>query len=582
MAYTLYTNPNSVIGDTSIDFGDLNEIYSGSGVSGDLCIYWNNIRSTPINMRVVYENLVANGYHVPTYGMTNELVTLAYDGQHEDIADVFRNEYNWIVGSFDEKVGLIAYIDGENHVTVAQYWWNEQTVIGYGIGGTTTVVSPSLGTVDNIGYFVDIYYNRGVASNFSGIMNGYYTVIDSYNPIIAPPESATYPADANGVMIHGGDSCWSSPTTRYVPYMRGAFQVLDNGWGAQAISAGYEKKPDAYGKTGGDTKPDGGNGEVRVSVEIDHPTTPPEMLSESGLVKFYTPTATELNNFAHYLYTQADNWYTNLKKMWINPFESIITFGVVPFAITRKTSEVVKFCGLSTNVSMATCDQYVTKNFGDLTIPMEHNSALDFSNYTKIKAFLPFIGFVDLNTDDVMNAKLNLQYVIDLLTGDCVATIKCTKKWSDYEIDYDSVLYHYKGNVLAQAPISGNNYSGLYSSLLNVGTNILMPTPQSVAGIASEVMGQKVSVQHGSSVGANSGHLGIYRPYVIVEDAIPSTTNEMYKYQAYPMNEAVKLEFYKKKGYTKLKSGTLRINNFKGTKEEEEEIIRLCETGVIL
>lgn len=581
MSYTLYTNPDSCISNTSIDFGDLNEIYSGSGLSGDLCIYWNNIRSTPINMRVVYENLVSMGYHVPSYGMTNELLALAYDGQHEELADVFRNEYNWIIGSFDEKVGMIAYIRGENQVTVAQYWWNEQTVVGYGIGGYTTVVSPSLGTVDNIGYFVDIYYNRGEASNYSGIMNGYYMIITDYSATELPHESAEYLATADTVLLHGGDSCWKTPVTRLTPYMRGAFAVLDNGW-KNVAKSNYEKKPDAYGKTGGDTKPDGGNGEVRVSQEIDHPTKPPEMLSESGMVKFYTPTATELNNFAHYLYTQASEWYTNLKKMWVNPFESIITFGVIPFAIEQKTSEVVKFCGLSTNVSMHTCDQFIEKNFGDLTIPQEDNSALDYSNYTKVKCFLPMIGFVDMNCDDVMGATLNLQYLIDLLTGDCVATIKCTKQWSDYNIDYSSVLYQYKGNVMAQAPISGINYSGLYQGIVNIGSEILMPTPHSVSGIASEIMGQKVSVQHGSGVGANSGHLGLYRPYVIVECPIPSTTNEMFKYQGYPMNEAVQLEYYRNKGYTVIKKNSLRLKNIQCTKEEQEEIIRLCESGVIL
>lgn len=580
MAYQIYTNPNALIGVTALDFGDLNMIYSGSGVSGDQCIYWNNNRSTPINLRALYENLVANGYGIPSYAFTQQNLDLAYSGD-ETLANCFKNEYHWVSGTFDDRVGLIAFISNLSpiRVCVAQYSYING-IIDNRIDAPIRVQSITHGMVDNVIYFADIYYINGSVGNFSGAMSGAYDVVTDYNPING--QTHDYMQDAQSVAIHGGDSVWKTPTTRYLPYMIGDFRRDQTNWKNEMDGAGYGKKPDAYGKTGGDTKPDGGNGEVRISQPIDHPSAPPEMLSESGLVKFYTPTATELNNFAHYLYTQATDWYTNLKKIWVNPFESIITFGVVPFAITRKTSEVVKFCGLSTNVSMATCDQYVTKNFGDLTIPMEHNSALDFSNYTKIKAFLPFIGFVDLNTDDTMNATLNLQYVIDLLTGDCVATIKCTKLWKAYDIDYNSVLYHYKGNVLAQAPISGNNYSGLYSSLLNVGTNILMPSPHSVSGIASEIMGQKVSVQHGSSVGANSGHLGIYRPYVIVEDAIPSTTNEMYKYQAYPMNEAVKLEYYKNKGYTKIKSGTLRIDNFKGTKEEEEEIIRICEEGVIL
>ena len=64
----------------------------------------------------------------------------------------------------------------------------------------------------------------------------------------------------------------------------------------------------------------------------------------------------------------------------------------------------------------------ITLDFGDITIPNHNKNNVDFESVVQL--FLPFLGFVSLPTDYI-GKTINLQYVINVLTGNASALISC-------------------------------------------------------------------------------------------------------------------------------------------------------------
>ena len=311
-------------------------------------------------------------------------------------------------------------------------------------------------------------------------------------------------------------------------------------------------KPDPY-KPGGYSGPDGGDGTFNNnSIDIPVPGLPAETLLNCGIIKMYQPSESEMRQFMNWIYSSPQTVIDNIKKLWVNPMESIISFAISPIAPSVGTAEEVKFCGVGSNISMNPLSkQYDTLNCGSLLdkgiISKYFGSALDFSNYCKVSLFLPFVGFVPIPSDELIGGDIGVDYNLDFLTGECVAFVTIAKTDS-HDIKYNSVMHTYKGNFLAQAPVTGNNFQNLYQSILNTVTAIGTGTSTAmsgnvaggIAGVASTIganlLGQKVEYQRAGTMSGNGGQLGEYVPYLIVERPIQSLSSDFVDKRGYPSN----------------------------------------------
>ena len=354
--------------------------------------------------------------------------------------------------------------------------------------------------------------------------------------------------------------------------------------------------------------PDGGNGEPQESVDIDFPELPPDMLINSGVVNMFNPNSSDMTSLMEYIYSQPDAFYANLKKIWANPMESIISFGIVPFTVEQNGTAELKFAGVGTGIVMPVLkSQYKQIDCGYLDLPEEYASFMDYGAFTKIKCWCPFIGVVDLNTDDVIGARITMQYNVDVFTGECVCFNKSTKTVEGKGIKYNSVIYAFNGNVLMQAPLSGNNYQGLYGSILNLATHVALPvvTPSktalaAVTGAAAamgsagtELISEKVNVQRSGTAVGNTGMLAYYTPYVIIERPVRNRPANNGRYNGYPLNSTASLngQLVDSKGnvfrltgsgFTVVRDGTVRLYNGTVTDQELQMIKEILETGVII
>lgn len=331
----------------------------------------------------------------------------------------------------------------------------------------------------------------------------------------------------------------------------------------------------------------------------------------------YQPTETEMRQFMNFIYSAPQSIIDNFKKIWVNPMDSIISFTVSPIQPTVGTAEEVKFCGVGSNISMnPLSSQYAHISCGSLSKQSILNaffgSALDYSNYTHVELFLPFIGFVPLPADEVINSGLSVDYNLDYLTGECVAFVHVTKDMivgrddsSDNpdnppnDMHISSVLHTYKGNFLASGPLTGNNYQNLYQSVLNsvtsIGTGLASGMTGNIAGgvagiassIGSNLLGQKVSYQRSGTLAGNGGQLGEYTPYLLIERPIQSLSSDFVDKRGYPSNccDVIK----NATGYFEIIPGTfqpdldlLNGGSVAATKEEVDMIAQILESGAVI
>ena len=169
-----------------------------------------------------------------------------------------------------------------------------------------------------------------------------------------------------------------------------------------------------------------------------------------GFVSIYNPTYDEVDELSKLrFYSMAGSEVLDLSQY-------IISLRKLYVDIPQIARELVYFGGHNTNVS----SNIVTTNFietdcGTVTIDEYNKNSLDY-NGVEIDLYLPFIGNVSLNPNQVYGKPLRLVYRTNPLNGDCVAVILS----DNVQIAYS------QGNVSFDIPI---NFK--YGNLNNYGTN---------------------------------------------------------------------------------------------------------------
>ena len=325
------------------------------------------------------------------------------------------------------------------------------------------------------------------------------------------------------------------------------------------------------------------------------PSIPLPFSSADGLISVYNPTDTQLKSFAHWLWvTYAD---TSIEKLWNNPFDGII--GLMELYCTPPVngSKTIRSGFLDSQISSATIDRYTEINCGSLTVPEFYGDYLDYSPYSKCYCYLPFIGIVELNVDDIVGHAVNITYKIDCYNGSCIAQITVAKSVmvNSRVIDYSNTAYQFSGNCGVELPLSGGSQSAIRAGMIQAAAYGLSSV---IGGIASGVSGNiggaisqlgygaanavgslvsaKSSVQHSGSFGSSFGALGIKTPYIIVtrpKEIEVVNYNEIYGYPAHSMVTIGACSGFLRVREVNVKSAT--ANN-----EEKAKIESLLKEGV--
>lgn len=137
------------------------------------------------------------------------------------------------------------------------------------------------------------------------------------------------------------------------------------------------------------------------------------------LTKTYSVSAATLQNVGQKLWSQS---YFDVLKIQNNPIENIISVKAFPFA-TDGTAEEIKVGDIAFGVNGDKIPSVEKKHIGTVKYTGKFGSYLDLNPYTIVKINLPYCGLVQLDASDIFNAELSVDYIIDKISGECMAML---------------------------------------------------------------------------------------------------------------------------------------------------------------
>lgn len=174
---------------------------------------------------------------------------------------------------------------------------------------------------------------------------------------------------------------------------------------------------------------------------------------------------------------------------------------------------------------------------GSVEIPEQNQSLLDYSPFSRLTIYLPFIGFQELDDKVVVGHTLKVQYTVDVLSGRCLAQLFVDST------DLKSCFAEYGGTIAADEIFgtdNGYNYYGAYE---------LMTTMQ----------------------------LGELSCYVLIHTKIP-LEGDIVNYKGLPTNGIVKVGDVT--GFVKYSS--IHVDGMAATDSEKSEIESLLMSGIFV
>lgn len=310
--------------------------------------------------------------------------------------------------------------------------------------------------------------------------------------------------------------------------------------------------------------------------DINPPPAPPVVSGVSStFIKMYNPTQDEVKTLASFMLS--NSFVDNVLKLFSNPADYVIDISILPATVQTTADKESVYIG---NVQVPgltmyrVTSQYTTVDFGAVSLTQAYGNFVDYR--TKVQIFLPYIGERELNAADVMGADLSLTYNIDVMSGACAALLRVTNPNAPNPID--SVLYQWEGNLVTHIPISNSQWS---TSLGQIATAVGSMFTGGAAGfaaagtiLATSTLSPRVSTK--GNMTANSGLLGIQRPYIILE--VPNVATPS-NYTAYAGRSTSKVsKILDLSGFVKIED--IQLSGIPATSEELTELSELLLEGV--
>lgn len=259
---------------------------------------------------------------------------------------------------------------------------------------------------------------------------------------------------------------------------------------------------------------------VKKSVVID----------KYGLITIYRPTTDILKELSTKRFIKNT---TTTEQTYFDTAAYMVSLMKLYVSLESDTQQKIYFGPFDMGID---CDvigvDIITVDLGTVHIPEVYGNSIDYDK-TEIVAYLPFIGFVTLDTADFMNKDVSLHYQVNVINGDALAVFTCD----------GNVMYSQSCNVSFKIPF---RFEGMMTveTEIQPNTNYLLDVPATI--------------------------------YVKTHAAVDPNTNLPYH----------DTKFYSRfgdlSGYTEAQEIDFKVLSEHITKTEIDEIISLLENGVFL
>lgn len=283
----------------------------------------------------------------------------------------------------------------------------------------------------------------------------------------------------------------------------------------------------------------------------------------NGLSHAYKMTKTQMKNFSEWLWelptlTDLSSQLETFNKVMGDPINGVLKLIMMPGNVdinASSTDELIKIGNITAPAGInvkgrAIINEYSTKTFPSLAVPEYFHDYRDYTE-TNLICYLPFVGMVNLDIQDFMNANLEITYRIDCTDGSFEVILSRVKN-NDKQIKAT-----YTGNMACTLPVTGSDARSVYESQMRLlggigalaggvgafGAGVATGNPMAmkagagmvaggVGALAKAPVGSKES-KISSSLSGNVGWTGYMRPFIIVirgTDAMPTNYNEILGY----------------------------------------------------
>lgn len=306
----------------------------------------------------------------------------------------------------------------------------------------------------------------------------------------------------------------------------------------------------------------------------------PATVSSNKLFTVYNPTSAQLDALGAYLWD--GSIMASIRDIWQNPLDGLISLIQVYVTPVVSGSHNIILGFLDSGVSSAVVgNQFVTIDCGSVTVPENKKNATDYAPYTSLHLYLPFVGIVELDTNECMKSTINVKYKVDVYTGTCLATVSVTRT---EDMPNNPILYTYSGNCSQQIPLTSGNATGMLTALIGGITAGLSVASGGGLGVlaGASIAGQSLThemfhVSHSGNLSANAGIMGQKKPYLIIGRRHGYDANDYNSIYGFPANKTVVLGNHT--GYIKVKKCFLKTT---ATQPEHNRIMELLTDGIIL
>lgn len=300
--------------------------------------------------------------------------------------------------------------------------------------------------------------------------------------------------------------------------------------------------------------------------------------SASALWSVYHPTQAQINSFGAWLWGSV--FTTDIRKLFEDPIQGVIKLHKIFATPVDAGTGTIVVGTLDSNVSSATVtQQYVEIDCGSVDCHEDFGNVFDYPPYTEVSLYLPFIGIVPLDVNDVMRSTINVKYGVDVFTGACLAMVYVTR-------DANTVnMYQYAGVCSVDYPLSNIQASGMLAGLLATAGGIAsvavtggMSLPAAGSIIGGALSGAKKSIGRSGGFSGNSGAMGIKKPYLIIQRPQTKVAQTFPRLEGYPTNHSIKLSSCS--GHVVVSA--VHVEGVGATKSELIEIEEMLKSGVLV
>ena len=330
-----------------------------------------------------------------------------------------------------------------------------------------------------------------------------------------------------------------------------------------------------------------------------------------GFVTLYKATLAQLQQVAEEVYSS--NVWDIVKNWWNKPIEMVAGLMLLPVTPASGATYKPKIGTHVFNVAMPIVGaQYKEVDCGSLYIDEYYASCFDYSPYTRISLFLPFIGMRELNVDEIMGKTISVKYRIDCFTGNCLAILTVGTGTAGS----NTVRYQFPGNCGQQVPTSSADFSAVINGAIQfatvavasvitaggagaaagaaaTGAGATAAEAETVAASAqaaattkaamdigaagmNAVMNSKPRVERSGSMGESMGMMGVLKPYILKEVPRQSLPDGYKSFYGYPANISGTIGSFS--GFTVVDS--VKLKGIPGTDAEIAEIENILKGGV--